>query len=321
MGDEISELRLFTRIVAAGSLSEAARRMRSSLPAMSRRLAALEARLGVRLLTRGARRLTLTEEGSQLYERAVQILSEVDEAESEASARSKTPRGLLRVGAPLEIGRRRIAPLMAQFTRRYSAVQVELLLNDAILDVLGDELDVGLHVDRPSDGNVISRVLINSRRTVCASPDYLARHPAPASPADLRNHDCIRFLRGRHILDRWIFKENGKVTETQVRGTLSSNNSEVVHAWALAGLGLALKAHWDLEMDIKAGRLLELLVPYACDEINLYASYRSRQHLPLRTRVFIDFMASRLGGSDRAQSVLAGERMEQPAAGVTEPPP
>ena len=283
-------------MVAAGSLSETARRTYSSLPAMSRRLAALEARLGVRLIKRGPRRFTLTEEGSLLYDRAVHILSELDEAEAEASAKSKTPRGRLRVGAPLEIGRQRIAPLVAAFTKQYHSIQVELLLSDAKLDVLGDELDVGLHVDLPSDGNVISRVLIASRRVVCATPEYLTRHPAPSVPAELRNHDCIRYVRGRYVMDRWMFMENGKVTETQIRGTLTTDNGEVLHAWALAGCGVALKAHWDVEDDLRTGRLVELLAPYACDEIKLYAAYPSRQYLPPRTRVFIDFMAKNLGG-------------------------
>jgi DNA-binding transcriptional LysR family regulator len=261
---------------------------------MSRRLAALEARLGVRLLVRGPRRLTLTEEGSLLHDRAVHILGELDEAEAEASAQSKVPRGQLRVGAPLQIGRRRIAPLVAQLTERYPGIEVELLLSDSMLDVLGNELDVGLHVDLPRDGNIVSRVLITSRRVVCASPDYLARHPPPSTPADLRDHDCILFIRGRHIIDRWIFMEKGKQTDAHVRGRLSTNNAEVMHEWALAGCGVALKAHWDIDSDLKAGRLVELLAPYACDEVKLYAAYPSRHYLPPRTRVFIDFMTQHL---------------------------
>ena len=291
VADEISDLRLFTRMVSAGSLSETARRLNSSLPAMSRRLSALEARLGIRLVERGPRRFTLTEEGSLLYERVVRLLSELDEAEAEATAKAKVPRGHLRVAAPLEIGRRRIAPLVAEFTNRYPEIHVELLLSDAKHDVLGDELDISMHVDLPTDGNVVSRVLLASRRVVCASPDYLSRHPAPLAPADLHLHGCILYVRGRHVIDRWLFREKGKQIETPVRGTLSTNNAEVIHDWALAGRGVALKAHWDINEDLKAGRLVELLAPYACDEVKLYAAYPTRQHLPPRTRIFIDFMA------------------------------
>lgn len=294
MEDEISDIRLFARMVAAGSLSETARRSHRSLTAMSRRLTAFEARLGVRLVERGPRRFTLTEEGNVLHERIVSILSELDEAEAEASVRAQVPRGRLRVGAPLEIGRRRIAPLVAQLAEQYPHITVDLLLSDARLDVLGEELDVGLHVDLPNDGNVVSRVLISSRRVVCASPEYLSRHPAPSTPAELEQHDCIRFIRGRHIVDHWMFLEKGKTVQTPIRGTLCTNNSEVMHEWALAGRGVASKAKWDIAGDLQAGRLVELLAPFACNEIKLYATYPSRNYLPPRTRVFIDFMAAKL---------------------------
>ena len=261
---------------------------------MSRRLAALEARLGVRLVERGPRRFTLTEEGNVLHERILNILGDLDEAEAAASVSAQVPRGRLRVGAPLEIGRRRIAPLVAQLSEQYPHITVDLLLGDARLDVLGEELDVGLHVDRPNDGNVVSRALITSRRVACASPDYVSRHPAPATPADLGHHDCIRLIRGRHIFDHWPFMEKGKIIQTPIGGTLCTNNSEVMHEWALAGRGVALKAEWDVEDDLRTGRLVEFLAPFACNEIKLYATYPSRNYLPPRTRVFIDFMAAKL---------------------------
>jgi DNA-binding transcriptional LysR family regulator len=292
LADQISDLRLFTRMVSAGSLSETARRLNSSLPAMSRRLAAIEARLGVRLVERSSRRFVLTEEGSLYYERGLSVLAELDKAEAEVGAKVKTPRGSLRVGAPLEIGRRRFAPLIAEFTQRYPGISVELVLSDSRLDVVGDELDVGLHLDVPTDGSVVARKLLSSRRVVCASPDYASRHGAPDKPDDLLMHDCIRLVRGRHVFDRWIFREGGQLREVQVHGTLSSNNAEVTHGWALMGRGISLKALWDIEEDLSAGRLVEFLAPYACDEIDLYATYATRSHLPPRVRVFIDFVAA-----------------------------
>lgn len=296
MADDLSDLRLFVRIVAAGSLSETARRLNSSLPAMSRRLAAMEARLGVRLIDRGTRHFALTEEGGLLYERGAAILTELDALEAEVSARIAIPQGHIRVGAPLEIGRRRFAPLVADFSARYPRVSVELILTDSTIDVLGSDLDVGLLVERPSDGSMVTRRLLASRRVVCASPDYLAAHGTPATPADLLSHDCIRLVRGRHVFDRWVFHENGKRCEVQVRGALLSDNAEVVHGWALAGRGIALKALWDIEDDLASGRLVELLQPFAQDEVGLHVVYPTRSHLPPRVRVFIDFLAERLGG-------------------------
>jgi DNA-binding transcriptional LysR family regulator len=294
MADEISDLRLFTRIVAAGSLSEAARRTFSSLPAVSRRLAALEARLGVRLIDRGPRRFTLTDEGSLLHERAVAILRDLDEAEAAASAHAKEPRGNLRVGTHLELGRRRIAPLIGEFTARYPGITVELVLSDSRLQLLESEIDVGLQMDPPSDGNLVSRTVLTGLRVVCASPEYLATHAPLQRPIDLLQHDCIRLVRGRHVLEHWPFQEEGRLTQIQVRGSLLTNNAEVVHDWAVAGRAVGLKALWDIQEDLRAGRLIRLLQPFECDEAKLYVTYATRTHLPPRMRLFIDFLLGAL---------------------------
>jgi DNA-binding transcriptional LysR family regulator len=292
--DEISDLRLFARIVAAGSLSEAARRTFSSLPAVSRRLAGLEARLGVRLIDRGPRRFTLTDEGSLLHERAVAILRDLDEAEAAASARAKEPRGHLRVGAHLEMGRRRIAPLIGEFTARYPGITAELVLTDSRLEVLENEIDVSLVVDPPSDSSVVSRVILSGRRIVCASPQYLATHPPLQRPMDLLQHDCVRLVRGRYVLDHWPFKEEERVTQIQVRGSLLTNNAEVVHDWAVAGRAVGFKLIWDIQEDLRAGRLVRLLEPFEYDEAKLFVTYATRTHLPPRLRLFIDFIVSAL---------------------------
>ena len=294
MSDEISDLRLFTRLVAAGSLSEAARRTFSSLPAVSRRLAALETRLGVRLIDRGPRRFTLTDEGSLLHERAVEILRDLDEAEAAASARAKEPRGLVRVGAHLEMGRRWIAPLIGEFTARYPGITAELVLTDSRLELLENEIDVGLRVDPPSDSNIVSRVVLSGRRIVCASPQYLATHAPLKRPIDLLEHDCIRLVRGRHVLDHWAFKEEDRVRQIQVHGSLLTNNAEVMHDWAVAGRAVGLKVIWDIQEDLGAGRLIRLLEPFECDEVKLYVTYATRTHLPPRMRLFIDFVVSAL---------------------------
>jgi DNA-binding transcriptional LysR family regulator len=297
VSDEISDLRLFTRIVAAGSLSETARRIHSSLPAVSRRLAAMEERLGVRLIDRGSRRFTLTEEGAVLHERALTILRDLDAAEAEATAQAKHPRGRLRIGVPLEIGRRRIAPLVAEFTARYPGISIELVLGDSRVDILEEEIDIGIYADAPQDSTLITRVLFYSSRVIVASPEYLARHPAPAKPIDLLEHDCARLVRGRRVFDHWMFKEDGRVREIQVQGTLLTNSSEVMHEWALAGRAVTIKALWDVEDDIRAGRLVHLLKPFQCDELNLYATYATRTHLPPRMRLFIDFVVQELSPS------------------------
>ena len=299
LADEFNDLRLFVRMAAAGSLSETARRLNTSLPAMSRRLAAMETRLGVRLIDRSTRRFALTEEGVILHERAVGLLSELDELEAAVSAANLTPHGHIRVGAPLEIGRRRIAPLVAQFSADFPQITVELALSDAAMNVVADDLDVGIHVDQPTDGATVARKLLTSRRAICASPDYLAQHGAPSKPDDLAAHECIRLVRGRRVMDRWLFTENGDFREVHVHGSLMTNTPEVAHEWALAGRGIALKAQWHIQEDLDAGRLNDLLQPFACDPINLYVMYARRLHLPKRVRLFIDFMRGGLGGDHR----------------------
>jgi DNA-binding transcriptional LysR family regulator len=292
MTDQLSDLRLFTLMVAAGSLSETARRLNSSAAGISRRLAAMEARLGVRLVDRSSRRFALTQEGSLYHERALDILAELDRANAEVAARVKSPQGRLRVGVPLEIGRRRLASLIAQFSEQYADLAVELILSDSRLDVISDELDVLLHLDAPNDGSVVVRKLLASRRAVCASPEYITKNGNPTKPQDLQRHDCIRLVRGRELFDRWLFREEGQQRYVHVQGRLTTNNAEVMHGWALMGRGICFKALWDIEQELADGRLVELLKPYACDDICLYASYATRRHLPSRVRVFIDFIAA-----------------------------
>ena len=294
MSDELSDLRLFIKMVSAGSLSETARRLNSSLTAISRRLSQMEARLGVRLIDRGARRFSLTEEGELLFARGVSIIAEIDEVEAEVSAKVRAPKGRLRVSAPSEIGRRRIAPLVSEFTELYPATAVELILTDAKPDVLGGELDFGLQTGLPSDGSLIVRKLLGGSRVVCASPRYLSEHAAPEVPQDLAQHNCIRMIRWGQVFDRWRFVVDGVQQEVVISGALTANGADVVHSWILAGHGIGLKARWDIQADLADGRLVELLAPYSHDPINLYAVYANRSHLPQRMRMFIDFISSGL---------------------------
>lgn len=294
MADQIGDLKLFTRLVAAGSLSKAAQLLDSSPAAMSRRLAALEARLSVRLVERHARRFMLTEEGALLYERAVRIVRDVEEAEAEASAKGDAVGGVLRIGAPNELGRRVIAPMLGRFRERCPSLEVLLVLSDAGLDPVEDGLEMVLRNGMPADPNAVVRKLLTSRRIVCATPDYLARHGAPTTPDDLLQHDCIRLVRGRHVFDEWPFVENGVRRVVSVRGSLSSTSGEVLHDWVLAGGGIGLKALWDIAADLREGRLIECLRPYWCDEIDLYACFASHAHMPRRVRAFMAFLIEAL---------------------------
>jgi DNA-binding transcriptional LysR family regulator len=302
MADEVAELQLFVEIVKAGNLSAAARALNSSPAAMSRGLTALESRLGVRLVTRTSRIFELTAEGHQFYERCERIVAEIAEAEAEASSQGKTIKGKLRIGAPMGIGRRLVAPLVACFVEKYPGIQVHLNLSDSGLDVIDDGLDVALRNGLPTDTSVIAKKILSTRRIVCASPSYLKLHGVPRRPEDLLQHDCIRLVRGRRVMDAWLFQEGGKRFEITVSGTLTTTSGEVVHNWVCAGRGIALKAAWDVQPDLEAGSIIECLNDFWCDQIDLFAICASRQHLFPRIRVFLDFISSTLPEMVRRES-------------------
>lgn len=294
MSDAIGDLRLLVELVAAGSLTRAAQVLDSSLPAVSRRLAAMEARLGVRLIERHARRFQLTEEGGRLHERALRILAEVDEAEAEASARG-TVRGRLRVGTLQGLGRQHISALVAEFAARHPQLEVELRLSDKP-DLIEDDIDIALQIDPPQSPRLVSRRLMRSRRAIIASPDYLRHAPPLRQPNDLRQHRCICLVRGHRVLDRWTFVEDGRPREIQVPHHLLCDSGEITRAWALAGHGVALKLLWDIEEDLVAGRLQECLADTVSERIDLFAVYPQQRYLPARLRAFLDFVGERMGG-------------------------
>ncbi|WP_174299381.1 LysR family transcriptional regulator [Caulobacter sp. S45] len=294
MADEVSDLRLFTRIVAAGSLSGAARRANTSLTSVSRRLSGLENRLGVRLIDRGSRKFTLTDEGQLLHERAVPIVQALDAVAAELSARSRPPQGLLRVSAPHEIGRRQISGLCRAFAERHPKVRIELTLTDVRPDILETELDVAIQTKRPLEGEVVYRKLLSSRRVICAAPSYLLARGRPNRPEDLAHHNCLCVTRGARIYDQWTVRGPQAPVKVVVSGSLTSNNTDTIHRWALDGAGVAIKALWDIEDDLRAGRLVELLPAFACDDIHLYATHFTRRHVPPRIRAFIDFLVEHL---------------------------
>jgi DNA-binding transcriptional LysR family regulator len=297
MINDLNDLRLFVRMVSAGSLSETARRLNSSLPAVSRRLAGMEARLGAKLVDRGTRRFVPTEEGLLLFERGQSLLAELDQLEAQVSARTSSPFGHIRVAAPDEIGRRQIATIVAEFSRLYPHITVELLLTDHQLDLVGDEIDVGLHVDVPPDPGTIVRKLIGSRRILCASPDYVVRHGMPTRPEDLTEHRCLCLTRGRHIYDHWLLVRGEVRKDIRVAASLICSSGEVLHSWALAGYGIARKAGWDVEEDLADGRLVRLLPDYEAEEISLYVTYTSKRLMPKRVRVFIDHIVEKLASA------------------------
>jgi DNA-binding transcriptional LysR family regulator len=293
MSDGVGEIELFRTIVEAGGISAAALALGSSPPAVSRKLSALEARLGVRLAERSARRFRLTDEGALYYEHCRTILESLRDAEAEVSARGETARGLLKVGAPMEFGRRRIAPLLGDFAARHPGLEVHLVLSDAGFEVGQDGLDVALRIDRPDDPSIITRKIATTKRILCAAPSYLAARGTPVAPTDLANHECLRLARRHRLHDRWRFRNgSGEEEEIRVAGHLSSGSGDVLHGWALEGRGLSLEALWDVAEDLESGRLVQCLADFWCDSIELFAAFLPGHPIPPRIRLFVDFVAA-----------------------------
>jgi len=293
--DAISDFEVFRAIVESGGISAAADALLSSPPAVSRRLASLEEKLGVRLAERQSRRFRLTDEGMLLYERSCSILELVREAEAEVASRGGSARGLLRVGAPCEFGFRHIAGLMASFSQKHPALDAHLTLSDAGLEVSADGFDLVFRFGLPEDIGMIARRIASTPRVLCGSPSYLAKYGTPATPADLADHKCLRFCRRHRLMDLWTFMKDGQEHPVRVGGSLSSANGDVLHAWALAGEGLSLEARWDVADELASGKLITVLSDYHASDLELYAVFAPGKTIIPRIRLFVDYVANELG--------------------------
>jgi len=284
-------LRSFAPIVDAGGISAAALVLQSSPAAVSRRLTALEAKLGVRLADRSSRRFRLTDEGLLLYERSRSILEHIRDAEAEVASRGGAARGLLKVGAPCDFGRRHLAPILALFTAQHPGLEAHLVLSDAGLENEADDCDLVLRFGLPNDPVMIARKIAITTRVLCAAPSYLARGGTPHSPDDLLQHNCLRLARRHHLDDVWRFRRDGSKFEVRVRGKLSSGDGAVLHEWAVSGEGISWEALWDVSDDLACGRLIHVMPEYQSAPMELYAIFGPGKPVPPRIRLFVDHIA------------------------------
>lgn len=290
MADSVNELQLFVEIVQAGSLTRAAVSLGSSPPAISRRLAALEARLGVRLIERSARRFELNEAGSAFYERAQGILADLKDAEAEVISHAQNLSGHLRIGTMPRLARTRLAPYIARFAQLYPQLKLEFRTSERPLDLVEDGLDILFQIDVPSAANVVARRLVQSRFVLCASPAYLKRRGKLVTPDDLMRHDCLCFMRGSYLMNRWAVQEEGVVREVTVEPRLVSNSGDVLYQWIQDGFGIGMQFLWDVEEDLAEGRLVECLAPFTDMPFSLYAVYEYKGYRSPKIERFLKFM-------------------------------
>jgi len=294
MADSIQEMAVFARVVGAGSLSAAARELGLSPALVSRRLAALETRLGVRLINRTTRSLHLTDDGATYYEACARVLADIEEADATVSAGRVEPRGALRVALPASFGLQHIAPLVPRFAERYPQIQLALSLSDRTVNLIEEGFDLAVRIAHLEDSSLTARRLAPNRRVVCASPAYLERHGAPQTPQELTRHNCLTTT---DFAMNWDYKgPDGKPGSVRVTGRYACDSWEVLREWARAGLGVALKSTWDVHRLLADGSLVEVCPGYTFhSDVAIYAVYPSRRFLPAKTRVFIEFLAESFG--------------------------
>lgn len=294
--DAFSDLAFFVLLVKRGSLAGAAQQLGITPSAASKRLAALEGRLGVRLLNRTTRRLSVTPEGESYLAQGSRILAELEELEQGLGGSRVAPRGLLRVNATLGFGRRHVAPAVADFLAAYPEVEVQLQLTDRALNLAEEGYDVGILVGDLPDARLNARRLAPNRRLLCASPAYLARHGEPSSPRALQRHPCIVIRESDSAYGTWHLHAAGRQETVKVRGPAATNDGETAVGWALQGHGILLRSEWEIAPLLRSGRLRQVLPEWASAPADIHAVYLTRDKLSARVRAFVDFLAGRFGG-------------------------
>lgn len=294
------EMRTLLAVAAGGSLSKAARELAVSVAMVSKRMDALEARLGVRLLIRTPRRTGLTVDGERYVRDCRRILDDLQEADAAVARSVAEPSGLVRVSATSGFGRRILAPLLVEFSRLYPQVEVHLTLSDALVDLRSGRFDVAIRVGPLQDSSLISQRLVGNRRVLVGAPSYLAQHGRPREPADLLAHNCIVILGSSEALLEWRFIGPQGSIDVPIRGQLSTDNGDVQHELALAGAGLTLKSVWDVADDLSSGRLEILLPDYPCLAADIHAVYLDRHFQPARVRALATFLRAQLAARESA---------------------
>lgn len=303
--DRTGEMAAFLKVACAGSLSGAARELGLTPSAVSRILARIEARLGVRLMVRTTRQLRLTAEGEAYARAARRILADLDETEAALADRA-TPRGRIRVSAAMAHGRLLVVPLLGEFVARYPDIEVEMELSDEIADVLGGRVDVAVRFGPLADSPLTARRLGETGRTVIASPDYLARHGTPQVPRDLARHNCLDFS-FRRIEPGWPFREEGRDYMLAVKGNITANNGETLVQLAAQGVGITRVGNFHIDEarargEFAQGALVALLEDFnPQDRESIHAVFVGGANTPARVRVFVDFLAEKLRGTPAAE--------------------
>lgn len=298
--DRLQSMRVFAKVVEQGSFAGAAKALSMSNAVVTRLVADLESHLGTRLLNRTTRKLSLTETGHAYLEKVLQILQEIDDAEAIASSHSKKPTGTLRIYSHLGFGQQQLAQLLPLYARQYPDVLIDVRLSDRTVDLVEDGFDVGIFIDfQKFDATMIARQLAISEVMLCASPDYVKRHGAPAVPEDVSQHACLNFSYEvtRH---QWPIAAQGNgTTNIPITSRMISNNGDMLRQCALAGMGIVIRPSFGVGDDINSGRLVRLLPHHHLGKLSVVMVYPSRRLLSAKVRSFVDFIISKFPSPEK----------------------
>lgn len=289
--DTLTSMKVFAAVVETGSFAAASDRLDMSRAMTSKYVAHLEEHLGTRLLQRTTRKLTLTESGATYYERCVQILADISEAEEGALHLTEAPRGTLRLTVPVSFGILHMGPVISGYMKQYPDVKVDILVTDRRVDLLEEGLDMAIRIGSLSESGLVARKFASDRVVICGSPEYLRQHGTPKTPAELAQHNCLTYSYAA-TGDEWKMEGPDGHHTVKVSGSLRATNGDLVKLAALGGVGLMRQPMFISGEDLRGGRLVEVLPEYRSSEIGLYAVYPSRKHLSAKVRTFVDFIAS-----------------------------
>ena len=294
--DKLKAFETFASVATRGSLSAAARAEGVAPAVISRRLDALEEHLGVKLLVRTTRRLALTHEGTAFLDDCQRILAEVAGAEASVSAGGVQASGHLRITAPAGFGRRHVAPLLPDFHAAHPRLRISLNLSDRVIDLAGEGYDCAVRVGDLPDSSLVSIRLADNRRQAVATPGYLRRRGVPRHPRELARHDCLVLSSDASQSRGWAFTIDGQPMHLRPNGPLDCSDGQVLHDWCLAGHGIAWRSTWEVEHEIAAGLLVEVLAGFAAPPNGIYAILpHPTRHAPLRVRLWVDYLRERYG--------------------------
>ncbi|KNZ34443.1 MAG: LysR family transcriptional regulator [Methylibium sp. NZG] len=295
--DKLKQIESFVSVSSRGSLTAAAHAEGVAPAVIGRRIDALEERLGVKLLVRTTRRITLTHEGSAFLEDCQRLLSDFVNAEASVSAGGAKASGHLRVTAPAGFGRRHVAPLVPRFLGLHPEVSLSLNLSDRVVDIVHEGVDCAVRVGDLPDSSLVSVRLADNRRLCVATPAYLKRAGTPQHPNDLMRHECLTLSSDASQTRGWAFVVDGAVTHLRPSGRLDCSDGQVLHDWCLAGMGVAWRSTWEVEHEVAAGRLVSVLAEFAAAPNGIYAVFPHAKHLPVRVRLWIDFLKQTYGAA------------------------